>query len=84
MEELAAAAEALTTDGGVGLVGGSPELPPLGRVHVPANGGYIANEDVTAMTLDTEENRAALAVRRRSVRRRLRGQARRGRSGLGR
>jgi multiple sugar transport system substrate-binding protein len=58
MEELAAAAEALTTEDVVGLSFG-PELARVG-VFMLANGGYIVNEDVTEMTLDTEENRAAL------------------------
>ena len=58
MEELAAAAEALTTDGVVGLSFGA-ELARVG-VFMLANGGYIVNEDVSEMTLDTEENRAAL------------------------
>ena len=58
LEELAAAAEALTADGVVGLVGQS-RAPPLGRVHA-RHGGYIVDEDVTEMTLDTEENRAGL------------------------
>jgi multiple sugar transport system substrate-binding protein len=58
MEELAAAAEALTSEGVVGLSFG-PELARAG-VFLLANGGYIVNEDVTEMTLDTEENRAAL------------------------
>jgi multiple sugar transport system substrate-binding protein len=58
MEELAAAAEALTTDGVVGL-SFDPQLARAG-VFLLANGGYIVNEDVSEMTLDTEENRAAL------------------------
>ena len=58
MEELAAAAEALTTDDVVGLSFGA-ELARVG-VFMLANGGYIVNEDVSEMTLDTEENRAAL------------------------
>jgi multiple sugar transport system substrate-binding protein len=58
MEELAAAAEALTSDGVVGLSFG-PELARAG-VFMLANGGYIVNDDVTEMTLDTEQNRAAL------------------------
>ena len=58
MAELAAAAEALTTDTRTGLVFG-PELARAG-VFMLANGGYIVNDDVTEMTLDTEENRAAL------------------------
>ncbi len=58
MEELAAAAEALTADGVVGLSFG-PELARAGAFML-ANGGYIVNDDVTEMTLDTEENRAAL------------------------
>ena len=58
MEELAAAAEALTADGVVGL---SMNLA-LDRVgpFLLANGGYIVNEDVSEMTLDTEENAASL------------------------
>jgi multiple sugar transport system substrate-binding protein len=58
MEELAAAAEALTTEDVVGLSFG-PELARVGAFML-ANGGYIVNDDVTEMTLDTEENRAAL------------------------
>ena len=58
MEELAAAAEALTTDGVVGLSFGA-ELARVGAFLL-ANGGYIVNDDVTEMTLDTEENRATL------------------------
>jgi multiple sugar transport system substrate-binding protein len=58
MEELAAAAEALTTEDRAGLVFG-PELARVG-VFLMANGGYIANDDVTEMTLDTEENRGTL------------------------
>jgi multiple sugar transport system substrate-binding protein len=58
MEELAAAAEALTADGVVGL---SMNLA-LDRVgpFLLANGGYIVNDDVSEMTLDTEENAATL------------------------
>jgi multiple sugar transport system substrate-binding protein len=58
MEELAAAAEALTTDDVVGLSFGA-ELARVGTFLL-ANGGYIVNDDVTEMTLDSEENRAAL------------------------
>jgi multiple sugar transport system substrate-binding protein len=58
MEELAAAAEALTTDDVVGLSFG-PELARVGAFML-ANGGYIVNDDVSQMTLDTDENRAAL------------------------
>ncbi len=58
MEELAAAAEALTADGVVGLVV-DPELARWG-VFMLNHGGYIVDEDVTEMTLDTEENRAGL------------------------
>ena len=58
MEELAAAAEALTTDDVVGLSFGA-ELARVG-VFMLTNGGYIVNEDVSEMTLDTEENRAGL------------------------
>jgi multiple sugar transport system substrate-binding protein len=58
MEELAAAAEALTSEGVVGLSFG-PELARAG-VFMLANGGYIVNDDVSEMTLDSEENRAAL------------------------
>jgi multiple sugar transport system substrate-binding protein len=58
MEELAAAAEALTSEGVVGLSFG-PELARAGAFML-ANGGYIVNDDVSEMTLDTEENRAAL------------------------
>ena len=57
MEELAAAAEALTTEDVVGLSFG-PELARAG-VFMLANGGYIVNDEVTEMTLDTEENRPA-------------------------
>ena len=59
MEELAAAAEALTTDGVVGLSFGRRTSTAPG-VFMLANGGYIVNDDVSEMTLDTEENRAAL------------------------
>jgi multiple sugar transport system substrate-binding protein len=58
MEELAAAAEALTTDTVVGLSFG-PELARAG-VFMLADGGYIVNDDVSEMTLDTDENREAL------------------------
>lgn len=58
MEELAAAAEALTTDGVVGLSFGA-ELARAG-VFMFANGGDIVNDDVSEMTLDTEENRSAM------------------------
>jgi multiple sugar transport system substrate-binding protein len=58
MEELAAAAEALTTADRAGLVFG-PELARAG-VFMLANGGYITNDEVTEMTLDTEANREAL------------------------
>jgi multiple sugar transport system substrate-binding protein len=58
MEELAAAAEALTSDGVVGLSFG-PELARAGAFLL-AGGGYIVNDDVSEMTLDTEENRATL------------------------
>jgi multiple sugar transport system substrate-binding protein len=58
MEELAAAAETLTTGDVVGLTFG-PELARAG-VFMLANGGYIVNEDVSEMTLDSDENRAAL------------------------
>ena len=58
MEELAAAAEALTADGVVGL---SMALPSIASgAFLLTNGGYIVNEDVSEMTLDTEENRATL------------------------
>ena len=58
MEELAAAAEALATDDRAGL---SMNLA-LDRVgpFLLANGGYIVDEDVSEMTLDTEENAASL------------------------
>jgi multiple sugar transport system substrate-binding protein len=58
MEELAAAAEALATDSRAGL---SMNLA-LDRVgpFLLANGGYIVNDDVSEMTLDTEENAATL------------------------
>lgn len=58
MEELAAAAEALTTDTRKGLVFG-PELARAG-VFMLAEGGYIVNDDVTEMTLDSDANRTAL------------------------
>jgi multiple sugar transport system substrate-binding protein len=58
MEELAAAAEALTTEDVVGLSFGA-NIDRAG-VFLLANGGYIVNDDVSEMTLDTEENRAAL------------------------
>jgi multiple sugar transport system substrate-binding protein len=58
MEELAAAAEALATPERAGL---SINLN-LDRVgpFLLANGGYLVNDDVTEMTLDTEENAATL------------------------
>ena len=55
---LAAAAEALTTDGVVGLLV-RPNLDRVGTFLL-ANGGYIVNDDVSEMTLDTEENRDTL------------------------
>jgi multiple sugar transport system substrate-binding protein len=58
MDELAAAAEALTTDDRKGLIFG-PELARAG-VFMLANGGYIVNDDVTEMTLDSDANRSAL------------------------
>lgn len=58
MEELASAAEALTTEERTGLVFGA-ELARAG-VFMLANGGYITNDDVSEMTLDTESNRASL------------------------
>lgn len=58
MAELAAAAEALTTDTRKGLVFG-PELARVG-VFMLAEGGYITNDDVTEMTLDSDANRTAL------------------------
>ena len=58
MEELAAAAEALTSDTRTGLVFGA-ELARAG-VFMLANGGYITNDDVTEMTLDTDSNRTSL------------------------
>jgi multiple sugar transport system substrate-binding protein len=58
MAELAVAAKALTTPERKGLVFG-PELARAG-VFMLANGGYITNDDVTEMTLDTPENKAAL------------------------
>jgi multiple sugar transport system substrate-binding protein len=58
MEELAAAAKALTTADRKGLVFG-PELARAG-VFMLANGGYIVNDEVTEMTLDSDANRAAL------------------------
>lgn len=60
MDELVAAAEALTTDTRRGLVMG-PELARAG-VFMLSNGGYIVNDDVTEMTLDTEENKAGLQL----------------------
>lgn len=58
MEELAAAAKQLTTPERKGLVFG-PELARAG-VFMLANGGYIVDEGVTKMTLDSEPNRKAL------------------------
>jgi multiple sugar transport system substrate-binding protein len=58
LEELAAAAEALTADGVVGLVA-NPELPRWG-VFMLNHGGYIVDDEVSEMTLDTDENRAGL------------------------
>jgi multiple sugar transport system substrate-binding protein len=58
MAELAAAAAALTTDTRKGLVFGA-ELARAG-VFMLANGGYIVNDEVTEMTLDTDANRTAL------------------------
>ncbi|TPW15882.1 MAG: multiple sugar transport system substrate-binding protein [Acidimicrobiaceae bacterium] len=58
MEELAVAAAALTTPDRKGLVFG-PELARAG-VFMLGNGGYIVNDDVSAMTLDSDANRAAL------------------------
>jgi len=58
MEELAAAAEALTTDDQVGLSIG-PSLDRAG-VFMLAEGGYIVNDDGTEMTLDSDANRTAL------------------------
>jgi multiple sugar transport system substrate-binding protein len=60
MAELVSAAEALTTDTRTGLVFG-PELARAG-VFMLGNGGYIVNDDVTEMTLDTPENRAGLQL----------------------
>ncbi len=58
MEELAAAAEALTTEDRAGLSFGA-ELARAG-VFMLANGGYIVDDEVSEMTLDTDENRATL------------------------
>ena len=58
MEELAAAAEALTSDGVAGLSFGA-ELARVGP-FLQANGGYVVDEDVSEMTLDTDENRETL------------------------
>src|SRR5918995_930271 len=58
MEELAAAAEALTSEGVVGLSFGA-ELARVGP-FLQANGGYVVDEDVSEMTLDTDENRETL------------------------
>lgn len=58
MEELAAAAAALTNDQHVGL-GLGPALDRAG-VFLLAEGGYIVSEDATEMTLDSDANRAAL------------------------
>jgi multiple sugar transport system substrate-binding protein len=57
-DELAAAAEALTTDDVVGLSFGA-SLDRVGTFLL-ANGGYIVNDDVTEMTLDTDANRETL------------------------
>lgn len=58
MDELVAAAEALTTDDHVGLSIG-PALDRAG-VFMLAEGGYIVNDDGTEMTLDSDANRTAL------------------------
>ena len=58
------------------------ELPRAG-VFMLAHGGYIVNDDVTEMTLDTEENRAALQYLADLFAAGLCCQARRCRSGLG-
>jgi multiple sugar transport system substrate-binding protein len=58
MDELAAAAEKLTTPDRAGLVLG-PELARAG-VFMLANGGYITNDEITEMTLDTDSNRESL------------------------
>jgi len=56
-EELAAAAEELTTDDTVGLVLGA-EYPRWGAFMFQAGGG-VTDEDFTQMTADTPENREA-------------------------
>ena len=56
-EELAAAAEELTTDDTVGLVLGA-EYPRWGVFMFQAGGG-VTDEDFTQMTADTPENREA-------------------------
>jgi multiple sugar transport system substrate-binding protein len=56
-DELAAAAEALTTDDRVGLVMG-PEYPRWGAFMFQA-GGSVLNEERTEMAIDSEENRTA-------------------------
>jgi multiple sugar transport system substrate-binding protein len=56
-DELAAAAEALTTDDRVGLVLGT-EYPRWGAFMFQA-GGSVTDDDFTQMTIDSEENRTA-------------------------
>jgi multiple sugar transport system substrate-binding protein len=58
-EELAAAAEALTTDGQTGLVLGT-EYPRWGAFMFQAGGG-VTNDDFTEMTASSEPNTAAFA-----------------------
>ena len=58
MEELASAAEALATEDRAGLSFGA-ELARVGAFLL-ANGGYITDDDVSEMTLDTEENTSTL------------------------
>lgn len=57
-DELAAAAEALTTDDHVGLVIG-PEYPRWGAFMFQA-GGTVTDDEVTTMTIDSDANREAL------------------------
>lgn len=58
LDELATAAEALATEDRAGL-SMNVALDRIGPFLL-ANGGYIVNDDVSEMTLDTEENAATL------------------------
>ena len=83
MEELAAAAEALTTDDRRRPLDRAPSSTASG-VFMLANGGYIVDDDVSEMTLDTEENRSALQYLADLFAERLRGDAGRPRGRMGR